>query len=85
MRSDELIYNMFNGIDVYSESYIAKLFSRFGNNAEAEHLKAKRVPVICNGDGTYSIRDNVDLNKLEYEKNKFYTSINHYNKWAQEK
>ena len=71
--------------DTYSKSYLFGLGQRWGINAEAGHLIEKGIPVMSNGDGTYSIRDNVNLNKLEYERNKFYTSINHYNKWAREK
>ena len=49
--------------DTYSKSYLFGLGQRWGINAEAGHLIEKGIPVMSNGDCTYSYGLNVDLGK----------------------
>ena len=62
--------------DTYSKSYLFGLGQRWGINAEAGHLIEKGIQVQCNGDGTYSVGVNIDVKKLEYERDKLTRSVN---------
>ena len=62
--------------DTYSKSYLFGLGQRWGINAEAGHLIEKGIQVMSNGDGTYSYGLNVDLGKMEYERDKLTRSVN---------
>ena len=62
--------------DTYSKSYLFGLGQRWGINAEAGHLIEKGIPVMSNGDGTYSYGLNVDITRMEFERDKLTRSVN---------
>ena len=64
--------------DTYSKSYLFGLGQRWGINAEAGHLIEKGIPVMSNGDGTYSYGLNVDFSKMEVERDKLTRSVNQH-------
>ena len=47
-----------------------------GHQCRSWHLIEKGIPVMSNGDGTYSYGLDVDFRKMEFEKDKLTLSVN---------